>query len=108
MGSNDPRIQTVTLLAEAPQKPPSGEPCNGCGICCAAEPCPLSRLLLRRGSAPCIALEWDRAEGRYRCGLLQRPEHYLRWLPVPLAGVARRLAGRWIAAGSGCDSDARE
>jgi len=48
--------QTVLLHAAAPGKPSPGVSCNGCGVCCAAEPCPLSRVLLwhRRGSCPAI------------------------------------------------------
>lgn len=93
--------QTIHLQREAPPKPATGQPCNGCGVCCAAETCPAGRLLFLRRSGPCPALEWH--ENLYRCGLLTKPAHYLRWLPESLAS---RLFARWIAAGTCCDSDA--
>ena len=80
--------QTIRLHRDAPTKPALAAPCNGCGVCCAAEPCP--------------ALEWH--DDRYRCGLLARPRHYLPWLPARWNDLARRLLGRWLAAGKGCDS----
>jgi hypothetical protein len=73
--------------ADAPSKPRLGAPCNGCGVCCLAEPCPLGVLVTGRRTGRCAALEWVVSESRYRCGLV------------------RALAPRWIAAGRGCDSD---
>lgn len=92
---------TVILLhPAAPAKPTAGQPCNGCGVCCAWAPCPLGMLLSRRRRGPCTALVW--LHGHYRCGVLTAPRQYLPWLP---AGLARRLAWRWIAAAQGCDAD---
>jgi hypothetical protein len=90
----------VLLHRQAPPKPPAGEACNGCGVCCAAEPCPLGAWLSRRRSGPCAALSWDDTEARYRCAALLQPA---RWLPLLPTGWARRLARRWVAAGQGCD-----
>jgi hypothetical protein len=101
-------IQTLILHADAPPKPAAGEPCNGCGICCAAERCPVAWLFLPLGGGACGALEWDGAAGRYRCGMVVHPANYLGWLPRPW----EMRAGRWfasrIAAGSGCDFNATE
>lgn len=94
----------VRLQRDAPAKPALGAPCNGCGVCCASEPCPLSRLLLGHRHGGCPALTWQ-AE-RYVCGLVVTPATHLRWLPVRWAALAGRLARRWIAAGAGCDCDA--
>ncbi len=92
----------VILLHElAPPKPALGQPCNGCGLCCAAEPCPLGMLLSRRRRGACPALQWAAADGHYRCGVLVQPKRWLPWLP---ARWARGLARRWIAAGRGCDA----
>jgi hypothetical protein len=97
--------QTVILLhPAAPDKPPLGQACNGCGVCCAAEPCPLGMVLSRRRSGACRALQWSQEAGRYRCGVVAEPGRWLpalRWLPEP---VLRRLALRWIGAGRGCDA----
>jgi hypothetical protein len=96
----------VALHRDAPDKPAVGAACNGCGVCCGIAPCPLSRGLLRHRSGPCPALRWHGAEHRYVCGLAVAPVDYLGWLPPAFAGMAARLACRWISAGSGCDCDA--
>lgn len=84
----------------APNKPLPGQPCNGCGVCCLAEPCPLGMLLSLRRRGACSLVRWHSAEGRYRCAALGDPSRGL------LASLRHRLARRWIAAGSGCDSTA--
>ena len=99
-----PRV--IRLIATAPVKPAPGQPCNGCGVCCAAETCPAGRLIFRRRAGPCPALAWDEAGGRYRCRLVTRPGAHLGWLPAAWSGAAARIFARWIAAGQGCDSDA--
>jgi hypothetical protein len=86
-------MQIIRVHADAPLKPRLGDACNGCGVCCLAEPCPLGVLVSLRLRGPCRALRWDDATRRYRCGLAHRS---------PWARLARRL----IAAGAGCDSDA--
>lgn len=96
----------ISLHFAAPPKPACGEPCNGCGACCAALPCPLSRLLLGHRTGSCPALQWRAGESRYVCGLVILPSAQLRWLPSLSDALFSRLARRWIAAGSGCDFDA--
>jgi hypothetical protein len=96
----------IRIHPAAPPKPACGASCNGCGVCCAAEPCPLSRLLLGHRTGSCPALRWQAIESRYVCGMVIVPTDHLRWLPPLAAALFGRLAGRWIAAGSGCDFDA--
>jgi hypothetical protein len=88
----------ASLHALAPEKPLPGKPCNGCGVCCAIAPCPLSRLLLghRRGACPALTWQAGHDNERYVCGLVVAPTGFARGLP-------RRFVLRWIAAGSGCD-----
>ena len=86
-----PRV--IRIQAEAPAKPAFGTACNGCGVCCLSEPCPVGMLVSRRRRGACTALRWEAGPAQYRCGLAMRP-----WLAA--------LAKRWIAAGLGCDSDA--
>lgn len=89
--------QVVHIHPEAPAKPAWGQPCNGCGVCCLAEPCPVGMLVSRRRRGACAALRWSDEERRYRCGLVTG-EHGC-W-----PRFVRVLARRWIAAGIGCDA----
>ncbi|MEH6460458.1 hypothetical protein [Chitinimonas sp. JJ19] len=98
--------QVIHLYSAAPAKPAWGEPCNGCGVCCAAEPCPVGQRMFGVRQGACPALVWQAQAGRYGCGLLLQPGRYLPYLPTPLHGLARRWLARRIAAGQGCDSDA--
>lgn len=96
--------QVILVHPEAPPKPALGQPCNGCGLCCLAEPCPLGVVLSRQRSGACVALRWDDAQHLYRCGVLTHPAGVLpvRW--PWLTRLLQRLARRWIAAGKGCDA----
>ncbi|MBP6901834.1 MAG: hypothetical protein KBC73_17190 [Burkholderiaceae bacterium] len=100
-----PAGRTVVMLhALAPAKPAAGQACNGCGLCCAWQPCPLGMLASRRRHGACRALWWDAADGRYRCALLSGARRLWPRLPRPLEAGLAVLARRWIAAGIGCDS----
>jgi len=104
--------QIIHIQPQAPRKPAVGAPCNGCGVCCLFEPCPLGVVLSGRRAGACDALRWQADAGAYRCGAMIDPEAVLRQaLPLWLRGLApvcapvlRRLSRRWIAAGKGCDS----
>lgn len=97
------RAQVIHLHSDAPPKPAAGAACNGCGVCCAAEPCPIGMLVSRRRQGACAALAWGEAAGRYRCGLVEQPAAHLPRALAALAPLVRRLARRLIAAGAGCD-----
>lgn len=102
MVSEPPHV--IWLQPDAPHKPAEGAPCNGCGLCCLAEPCPLGMVISRRRHGACDALRWDVVAGRYWCGVLHEPA---AWLPAwarAAAPALRWLAQRWIAAGVGCDA----
>ena len=99
------KARIIELHAKAPAKPAIGAACNGCGVCCALETCPLAMLRFLKRRGPCPALEWSANDVRYVCGLLKHPEHYLP-LPAGTQNMARRFFARSIAAGKGCDSDA--
>jgi hypothetical protein len=89
--------EVVWLHPHAPAKPAPGEDCNGCGLCCAATPCPLGMLASRSVHGPCALLRWSDEHRRYVCGAL------VDATGVDVTGWRARLAARWIAAGAGCD-----
>jgi hypothetical protein len=93
----------VKLHQLAPTKPAWGEACNGCGVCCAIETCPVARLRFLKKTGPCPALMWFSPINRYQCGLLVKPKYFLTALPDFLIPTIQRWMGRWIAAGKGCD-----
>lgn len=99
------QTSVILLHPEAPAKPRTGGACNGCGVCCSWQPCPLGMLVSRRRHGACAALRWHSADAHYRCGMISDAPNLLptgfRWL----APLVTRWARRWIAAGQGCDSD---
>jgi hypothetical protein len=95
--------QVIHIHPSAPAKPPFGAPCNGCGVCCLAEPCPLGQWVSLRRRGECKALIWSESGGLYRCGMVENPADQVRWLPRWAAPMIRRLALRWIASARGCD-----
>ncbi|MEP7057946.1 MAG: hypothetical protein ABI809_09280 [Caldimonas sp.] len=95
--------EVIRLHAGAPTKPDFSEPCNGCGVCCASEPCPLGIVASRRTKGACDALVWNTDESRYRCGLITEPAAHLPRTLQWAAPIVAKVAHRYIAAGSGCD-----
>lgn len=83
------------------QKPAYGAPCNNCGFCCQNKACYLSLELLKSDKAPCIALESD--HGRFVCGLVKNPGHYL---PIPsyAESTVQTMMATLLGVGKGCDS----
>ena len=93
--------QVIYIRPEAPTKPAVGAACNGCGVCCLAEPCPVGMLVSRKRRGACDALAWDETQQRYRCGMMSAGQAWPRWVRRPV----RRWMQRFIAAGVGCDCD---
>ena len=85
-------LRVILIHPDAPPKPALGARCNGCGVCCLAEPCPVGVIFSRRLRGACVKLQWEAASQRYMCGLMTG------------AAWRRRLVSRWIAAGKGCDA----
>ena len=102
---SSPQFQLIELHQNAPPKPRPGEPCNRCGVCCAAEPCPVAYVFLFQRKGRCRALVWEEESNGYSCGMVVHPDDFSRWIPK----FSRRWLGDYfaqrIAAGQGCDSN---
>jgi hypothetical protein len=97
-------FQEVELHPRSPQKPSFGAPCNGCGVCCAAAPCPVAMAFLFQFRGKCRALLWQ--DERYVCGMVVCPDTYVKLLPKAWREGSCRFFASRIAAGQGCDSTA--
>jgi hypothetical protein len=98
--------QIIELHPLAPPKPEYGASCNGCGVCCAVEPCPVAYLFLFQFKGRCRALLWQNDTSRYLCGMVVCPDEYVRLIPQRLRGVMGRFFSSRIAAEYGCDLSA--
>lgn len=98
-----PRI--IYLQPEAPRKPATGAPCNGCGLCCLLEPCPVGILVSRRLRGTCKALLWAPNLGRYRCGIASAPGRFMPLTGPRMEAWVARWVRRMISADSACDAD---
>ena len=99
--------QVIHIHPDAPAKPAPGEPCNGCGVCCTAEPCPIGAIVSGRRDGRCAALTWSDVDDRYRCGLVADPAAHLPEVLHVAAPLIGRVVRRFISAGSGCDCSLR-
>jgi hypothetical protein len=95
--------QIIELHPLAPFKPDFGLTCNGCGVCCAAEPCPVAYLFLFQFKGRCKALLWQNEMKRYVCGMVVCPHHYVKWIPQRYRERVGGFMATRISAGSGCD-----
>jgi hypothetical protein len=81
-------------MQTAPEKPAKGEPCNGCGFCCAAEVCRVGTALHGENvEAPCPSMEFR--DGRFWCGAVRLADE------MGMGDILRFHMG----IGMGCDSD---
>jgi hypothetical protein len=94
----------IMLVGQVLPKPRLGQSCNGCGMCCAAEPCHLAVEFLDCTVGPCVALETDGA--RTYCGLVRRPTHYLvgKSAPPAVTGPLSVHLAYMLGLGVGCDA----
>ena len=95
---------TIPTDERGPEKPRFGDPCNGCGLCCAAEPCGLAREFIGAGEdGPCPAMEFE--AGRFWCGLVRHASRYMD-LPNDWADpMLGEMFATALGAGRGCDAD---
>ena len=69
----------MSEIVELPRKPAHGDACNGCGLCCIAEPCPIAAEMGAVIDRPCPYVEWE--AGRFWCGLVRHPSKHLLGTP---------------------------
>ncbi|MDP2805162.1 MAG: hypothetical protein Q8O24_04400 [Gallionellaceae bacterium] len=98
-------LHPIELHSLAPSKPPLGQPWNGCGVCCATEPCPVAVIFLLQRSGRCRALVWQDERNRYLCGMVAAPHHYSLFIPKLFSRMMGSVFLRRIASGIGCDSE---
>lgn len=77
------------------RKPPHGQACTSCGLCCVATLCEIGRSIYHKTAGPCPALDFDK-DGKSACGVLLAAEDR-----SPELGKAVALM---IRAGQGCDA----
>lgn len=82
----------------APEKPPFGAPCNGCGVCCIAELCQIGSAAFGDIPGPCPALQFH--HGRFWCGLVLAEYEGRRQGIIELP-----LLEHTLAIGRGCDAE---
>lgn len=77
----------------APERPEYGDPCNGCGACCAAERCHIAVRAIGAGPGPCPLMEFK--DGRFWCQVVLAEEQ------MGVIPVVRKSLG----IGKGCVSE---
>ncbi|MBI3795005.1 MAG: hypothetical protein HY280_09805 [Nitrospinae bacterium] len=100
------KFQKVELHRLAPAKPERGAPCNGCGVCCAVETCPVARVFLFQFKGKCRALTWREEPPRYVCGMAVRPDSHVWIIPGRLREMFGKFFASRISAGTACDCTA--
>lgn len=93
-------------------KPPTGDTCNHCGLCCLAETCPAG-VAYFPPSQVCSALQFDPEKQHYLCGLMIAPFELIAphqepeiWrIDQEIKGFAAGYFRQLIGAQKGCDSE---
>ena len=100
-----PKPHIIYIQPEAPTKPSVGAACNGCGLCCLLEPCPVGMLVSRRMRGTCKALLWSQDQRCYLCGMLSAPERFVPLTGPRMQAWVSRLVRRMISTDLGCDAE---
>lgn len=91
------------MSESAPEYPGYGMPCNGCGFCCAAEPCQIAVDYAGAAEGPCPAMQFE--GDRFVCGMVRNPSRYMD-VPPFADEIIGAMFARALGVGKGCDSDA--
>ena len=85
------------------KKPPHGQPCTRCGVCCIASVCPVGAAVISQTAGPCPVLRFDGDESS--CGLVAEPMKYRPVATVAFGREAMAEAARHlIGSATGCDA----
>jgi hypothetical protein len=85
-------VSLPVVPEHAPEKPREGQPCNGCGYCCAAEVCRVGLAVYGKDTpAPCPAITFH--DGRFWCGVVESATPKMKPIVELVLGV-----------GFGCDA----
>jgi len=85
-------------------KPPHGQPCTRCGLCCKATICPLGMHLFRREVGPCPALV-ENNDGTHQCGVVTDPAKFsIGRTMLHGADALRKATLLLIGSATGCDA----
>lgn len=83
------------------RKPPHGEPCTRCGLCCIMQLCDLGQRLFGKKQGPCPALHYDENDNSV-CGVVFNPQLY-KDMPDWTIEIMRESAALLLNSGNGCD-----
>ena len=95
----------MTVTARSLPKPAYGQPCNGCGVCCIAQQCPISTALFGEQER-CPALE--PAGHGFGCGVITNTAAYVPDLPAWGGQALSDAFAVMLGAGDGCDGQTED
>lgn len=85
-----------------PAYPGYGQKCNGCGLCCIDQPCPVADNLRVWKDGKCKALQL--VDGVYRCGMMTTPDKFTKYVPKNKRAEAAANIRRQLGSGVYCDA----
>ena len=92
----------MTIVGLPVAKPPFRAPCNGCGVCCLAQLCPIAIDWLPGVTTPCPALETE--DGRFWCGLIRHPSKHLG-IRFNGDSILSPMIAKGVGLGQGCSME---
>ncbi len=82
-------------LPVLPEKPKCGEPCNGCGKCCASSLCEVGKIVFPNAEAPCPGLAMSKCGTKVVCSLVE----------IEIETAMEPVLQKMLGIGLGCSMD---